>query len=193
MIRINLLPVHEIKQLLKARQEAVALAGLVGVVLFLVACVAFWQLSSINGLKDTLADLNRQKDSYKSVLAEIEKLKEDKAVLERKLSIIKILKKGSQLTVRVLDELINLHPDNRLWLKSLQQSPGTLQLAGTALDNAVIADYMESIERSKYFANAELGQSSEAREGGRKLKSFTLTCGVINPLQSIESTDGAEK
>ncbi len=193
MIRINLLPVKEIKQLIKARQDAVSFLCLVGVVCALVAAVAFWQVSAIGNLQDTLRDLNREKDSYKSVLAEIDKLKEDKAVLERKLSIIRMLKKGSQLTVRVLDELTNLNPENKLWLKSLQQSPGTLRLAGTALDNAVIADYMESIERSDYFANAELGQSSEAREGGKKLKSFTLTCGVVNPLQSIEKSAESEQ
>lgn len=89
------------------------------------------------------------------------------------------LKKGSKVTVRVLDDLANLTPTRRLWLVSLDQKPGSLQLSGIALDNATIAQFMKSLNESPYFTDPKLSRSSLMVVGGRKLKQFSLTCGIV--------------
>jgi type IV pilus assembly protein PilN len=68
-----------------------------------------------------------------------------------------------------------------MWLSSLQQSSGLLQLQGTALDNETIAQYMQQLEASEYFEKTELTSSSQTDIAKQKLKSFSLTSTVVVP------------
>ena len=123
--------------------------------------------------------IENTKHSKKSALEE---------TLEKKLEAIKQLKRGSQQPVRVLDALATLTPADRLWLKSLSQSPNQLQISGVALDNATIAQYMNDLTQSPYFTAANLGSTKLAQVGGRKLKTFTLDVSIKqeNPVPPEE-------
>ena len=55
-----------------------------------------------------------------------------------------------------------------------------LRISGIGLDNATIADFMETLVTSPYFASAELSGTSTTAVQGRQLKSFSLTIGVVN-------------
>ena len=101
--------------------------------------------------------------------------------MEQKLDSIKKLQAGSQVTVRVLDEVASRTPTSRMWLTSLQQSAGRLQLQGIALDNETIAQYMQQLEASEYFEKTELTSSAQTDVAKQKLKSFALTINVIVP------------
>jgi Tfp pilus assembly protein PilN len=79
-----------------------------------------------------------------------------------------------------MDELATLTPSSRLWLNSMSFNGTILRISGIALDNATIADYMETIVTSPYFATAELSGTSTTGVQGRQLKSFSLTINVIN-------------
>lgn len=187
MIRINLLPVRQIKRVQKAKKEIIGFLASVLMLFAFIGIVAFTQIAQVNDLKAAIKSLKIEKNTYQSTINEIEKLKKDKATLEQKLSTIKKLKKGSKITVRVLDEIASLVPANRLWLKSLTLSSQSLNLTGVALDNNTIATYMDRIKDSPFFTSAELGNSSLVVVAGRKLKSFSLTCGV-----AIDDSAGPE-
>ncbi len=188
MVRINLLPVKQIKKVLKARNELIRYFFGLLLLFVLIGIVAFLQIFIVDNLNATIKDLEIEKSSYQSTIREIEKLKKDKAKLDTKLAMIKKLKKGSHITVRVLDEIANITPSNRLWLNSLVQSPNSLQLSGVALDNATIAQFMQRLKTSKYFVSAELANSSLMVVEGRKLKSFSLSCGMIS-TETEEETE----
>ena len=98
-----------------------------------------------------------------------------------KLDSIKKLQSGSQITVRVLDEVASRTPTTRMWITSLQQSAGRLQLQGIALDNETIAQYMQQLEASEYFEKTELTSSAQTDIAKQKLKSFSLTLTVAAP------------
>ena len=160
------------------------------------AVLGGWWLNlshKITTLKTQITALQQKKASYLPILNQIAKLKKDKATLEKKVDVIKKLKQGSQLTVRVLDEVANRTPTNRLWLKSLRESGGQLQLTGVALDNATIAQYMKQLSDSPYFMDADLSNSSQVDIAGRKLKSFSLKLQVTPPVQKNESNSGEKK
>lgn len=181
MIRINLLPVKQLKKKKRLRNEVIVFsAAFVGLLLIL-ALVGLGLSQKISHLKGDIAGLQRKKASYQPILNKIKKLQADKKKLETKLAAIKELKQDSQLTVRVLDEVASRTPSSRLWLKSLKQSKGQLQLAGVALDNATIAQFMQQLNASPYFADADLSSSSQLEIAGRKLKSFSLTLRVKQP------------
>jgi len=193
MIQINLLPVRQIKQRLQIRNE-VAIFG--ASILFLFIAIAGVALSQNIKIKDLTVQnqiLTTKKASYQPILNEIEKLKKDKQEQETKLEVIKKLKTGSQVTVHVMDELAKLTPTNRMWLKSMSQSGLSLDLSGIALDNATIAQFMQSINESSYFSGAELAQTSQTIVAGAKLKSFAMKIGITPPKINQENEPAAEK
>ena len=180
MIHINLLPVRQIKKKIQARKRLFGLGVTLLVVLALLGVVALVLGVKVGDLQASIAALTKEKAKYQTTINQIEQLKKDQALLETKLNTISQLKKGSQLSVRVMDELANLTPSSRLWLNSMSFNGAVLRISGIALDNATIADYMETIVTSPFFATAELSGTSTTGVEGRQLKSFSLTINVIN-------------
>jgi type IV pilus assembly protein PilN len=181
MIHINLLPVRQIKQRLRVRNEVAIFLASMGLLTMLIISVAGGQIIKVNALSSENKILTAKKASYQPILEEIEKLKKDKKEQETKLDVIKKLKAVSQVTVRILDELAKIFPTNRLWLTSLRQSGNTMDLAGVALDNATIAQFMQNITESPYFSSALLSQAQQTAVAGAKLKSFSLSVGIEPP------------
>jgi type IV pilus assembly protein PilN len=180
MIYINLLPVRQIKKNIQARKRVLGLGMALLAVLAFLALVALGLGMKVDELQANIADLRKEKATYQTTINQIEQLKKDQALLETKLNTISQLKKGSQLSVRVMDELASLTPSSRLWLNSMSFNGTILRISGIALDNATIADYMDTIVTSPYFATAELSGTSTTGVQGRQLKSFSLTINVIN-------------
>ena len=180
MIHINLLPVRQIKKKNEALKKIFGLGLTLLVVLAVLGAVALVLGFKVGELNASIAALQKEKAKYQTTINQIEQLKKDQALLETKLNTISQLKKGSQLTVRVMDELATLTPSSRLWLNSMSFKGSILRISGIALDNATIADFMETIVTSPYFATTELSGTSTTAYQGRQLKSFSLTIGVIN-------------
>lgn len=181
MIRINLLPIRQMK---KRRRLKTELAGLLAALLLvLLVLVAVWLslAGKITSLKAELVALEQKKQSYQPIIKQIDTLKKEKQLVEQKLDSIKKLQAGAQVTVRVLDEVASRTTTNRMWLNSLQQSAGRLQLQGIALDNETIAQYMQQLEASEYLEKTELTSSAQIDVAKQKLKSFSLTINVVVP------------
>ena len=181
MIHINLLPVRQIRQRLQVRNEVAIYIASILILMVAISLVSLNKISTIAALKSENSVLSKKKASYQPILDEIEKLKKDKKEQQTKLDVIKKLKTGSQITVHVLDEIARITPSNRLWLNSLKQSGMGVSTTGIALDNATIAQYMDSISASSYFKGVELKKSSQTVIAGAKLKSFALTISIAPP------------
>ncbi|RJX26597.1 MAG: pilus assembly protein PilN [Desulfurivibrio sp.] len=181
MIRINLLPVRQMKKRLRNRNEAIAfLASLV--VLLALLVMASWSMDQkVSSLQTNIKNLNDKKAKYNVILNEIKQLEQDKQKLTAKIDVIKRLKSTSQITVRLLDEIARATPPDSIWLQSLKQSGSAVDLAGIALDNTRLADYMDRLTASPYFPSATLGKSSLTTIAGQDLKSFTLRLEIKNP------------
>lgn len=180
MIQINLLPVRQIQKKVIARKRVLGLGTTFLAVLVILGLVALTLGFKVDDLHASIAALRKEKAHYQTTINQIEQLKKDQALLETKLNTISQLKKGSQLAVRVMDELANLTPSSRLWLNSMSFNGSILRISGIALDNATIADYMETLITSPYLGSAELSGTSTTNVEGRQLKSFSLTIKVIN-------------
>ncbi len=188
MIQINLLPVRQIKKKAQAQKRVLWLGITFIAVLVLLGVVVMVMGYKVDDLNSNIASLRKEKAKYQTTINQIEQLKKDQALLETKLNTISQLKKGSQLAVRVMDEVANLTPSSRLWLNSMSFNGSILRISGIALDNATIADYMETIVTSPYFATAELSGTSTTGIQGRQLKSFSLTIKVVNAEYQQEET-----
>lgn len=188
MIRINLLPVRQIKQRNRARQEVISLAVALLVLLGVIGLLGYHQASRIAELHGESARLKKETDEFQSVVTLIEKIKKEQKVVEDKMKVIKDLKVAAQLPARVLDEIASLTPADRMWLTSLDYSNNVILLSGTALDNATIAEYMNKVGTSDFFQAAELKNSSLIKVGNQKLKSFSMTVNVLASLIPVPTS-----
>jgi type IV pilus assembly protein PilN len=181
MIRINLLPIRQLKKRARLKTELLGFSAVFALVLLILAVGWFALAGKIAGLQEELVALDKKKQSYQPIIKQIDALKKEKQLVEQKLDSIKKLQAGAQVTVRVLDEVASRTPTNRMWLNSLQQSSGRLQLQGIALDNETIAQYMQQLEASEYFEKTELTSSAQTDVAKQKLKSFSLIINVVAP------------
>ena len=176
MLRINLLPVRQIKKRAKARNQLIAMIAAFCCLLVFLGLIGVLQSGMINSLNDQIARLNKQKDEFKPILAQIETMKKQKEELERKTAIINKLRAESSLTVRLLDDVARNVDNKRLWLDSLSQQGPTLSLTGVALDNETVAQFMDKLKSSEFIVDVNLANSSLKVIAGRNLKSFVMTC-----------------
>ena len=187
MLKINLLPVRQLKKRVQARKQILLLCCGVALSLVLFLFIGMHQSNKIEDLNNSIARLEKAEKSYYPILKRIKDLKKTKIELERKTEVIKKLQKDSSLTVRVLDEVANAVGVEKIWLKSLNQKGGMLQLSGIALDNRTISDFMDVLKESPYVIQVNLTDTSLETVSGRNLKKFSLNCKVASPTKKEES------
>ncbi|PIE55760.1 MAG: pilus assembly protein PilN [Desulfobulbus propionicus] len=187
MIKINLLPIREIKRRQKAKQQIATFCF--GILLFLVALglIALYLMAQTARLETKLDGLKKETAKYTKILQEIKELEADKAVLKNQIMVIDQLKESSSLTVHLLDDVARRTPKERIWLNSLSQSGQNLTINGMALDNRTVAKYMDDLRTSPYIHSVSLATASMQTYAGRKLKSFSLSCAVGSPVDDATS------
>lgn len=188
MLKINLLPVRQLKKRAKARKQLFGMFFLFIFVLAVLGITGFLQAQKISTIEDDIAALTKEKNSYTPTLKKIDQLKKDSEELVRKTEIINKLKTDSSLTVRTLDEVANRLDNQRMWLESLQQQTSSLRLSGVALDNQTIAQFMDNLKESPIVQDVTLTNSSLKVVSGRNLQSFELNCVVAQPGKTAPET-----
>ena len=188
MLKINLLPVRQLKKRAKARKQLFGMFLLLLLVLAVLGITGALQAKKISNFEAEIVSLQKQKDSYTPTLKKIEKLKKERQELVRRTDIINKLKTDSSLTVRVIDEVANRVDNQRMWLETLQQQTSSLRLSGVALDNQTIAQFMDNLKESPFVQEVTLASSSLKIVSGRNLKSFELNCVVGQPEKITPAT-----
>ncbi|HIP82682.1 MAG TPA: pilus assembly protein PilN [Desulfocapsa sulfexigens] len=186
MLRINLLPIRQLKKRAKARNQIVTFITLLAFVCLILGTVGFLQTTRIKNIETSIAKLRAERQTYNPILAEMKRLEQAKKDLENKVSIIKKLKRDSSITVHVLDEVAKKVDSKRMWLKSLKQQGASLSLSGIALDNQTVAQFMDALKESPYISSVNLSNASLAKVSGRDLKSFSLACSVTSPQENTQ-------
>ena len=186
MLKINLLPIRQLKRRATAQKQLMGMAGLFLLTLSVLVVIGYIQHQQAQTLQQEITALTTKKQSYTPTLTKIAQLKKDREELSRKTEIIKQLKVDSSLTVHVLDEVAAKLDKQRMWLESLNQQGGALALSGVALDNQTIAQYMDNLKTSAFIQDVSLTNSSLKVVSGRNLKSFELSCSVAFP--KVENT-----
>lgn len=189
MLRINLLPIRQLKKRAKARNQIISLATLFVFIILILGAIGFLQGSRIQGIEDSITTLRQEKLKFAPILAEMKRLEQAKTDLENKIGVIKKLRRDSSITVHILDEVAKTVDSKRMWLKSLKQQGPSLLLTGIALDNRTIAQFMDALKKSPYISGVNLSNASLTKLFGRDLKRFSLACSIINVKETPEQTD----
>lgn len=195
MLRINLLPIRQLKKRAKARNQIIGAFVVFCFVIALLGFVGVIQASRISGLNQEITDKTKEKKSFDKVVKELADLEKKRLDLNNKIKIINKLKTDSSLTVHILDEVARIIDNNRMWLTSLSQNGSQLILSGFALDNQTVAQFMDELKlKSPYVNSVSLTNSSLQTQLGKELKAFSLACSVSAPALPAEGEEeGAEK
>lgn len=173
MVKINLLPIRvELKK--RALIEHIVLVALC-ITLVLIGEYFVHQrlISRLDSIKKEIADTKVEIKRLTAEAGEIEKFKQQKQELERKLDVINELNAKRTGPVEMLDELSLIIPE-KAWLTSITNRGDTMVLEGAAVDNTTIAAFMKQLQASKHFDDVNLVLSKE--EGGQQ--KFSITCKI---------------
>jgi type IV pilus assembly protein PilN len=180
MIRINLLPVREERRKADLRQFAVLLAA---VLVGSVAAAAFfhWKITSdIETVKAQVVATKAEIDRFGPQLKQVEKYRETKAQIEKKLEVIERLEASRAGPVHLLDELATHSPD-RLWITRVTAQGNRISIQGMSLDNELVASFLTALNSSPWFTDVELRQTEAKEREGFKLNAFELSAAVTSP------------
>jgi type IV pilus assembly protein PilN len=181
MIRINLLPVRaaQKKERLRSQMSILALSLLA----ISVACGAEYirMMTTIDDKKAEIASVETEINKLKKEIGEVTRYKKLQADLKKKLEVLQVLKDGRSGPVHLLDELNQALPD-KLWLTDYSASGGSVSISGLAVDENVVAGFMETLGASPYYGNVELKGISQQVKNKIKLQKFTLNCRATQPV-----------
>ncbi|MRR14809.1 hypothetical protein EG833_05150 [archaeon] len=127
-------------------------------------------------LQQEMTDTKLEIQRLTVVAGEIEKFKQQKQELQRKLDIIKDLSAKKTGPVEVLDQLSLIIPE-KAWITSMTNSGNNLVLDGKAVDNPTIALFMKSLQSSPYFQGVELVLTQQEGTNHK----FTIKCQIKLP------------
>lgn len=191
MIKINLLPTKRAGKKTKAPADEVMMQlgiGLGVVLIFLGACGYRWQM-----LVDEIATQTQLKESktkevevLRKKVQEVEDYEKKKLSIENQIRVIEQLRKNQGGPVRLLDYLSQSLDPLKVWLSSVEsdvpvavpgKAPADAQVtvAGRALTNDDIVEFIKNLQQSKYFSSVTLQESVQALEEGVTVYSFKLT------------------
>lgn len=180
MIKVNLLPYHEIaKKETHLRQLTLIATGTLLFILCLVA-VYLWSVGSVKSLEEEVKSKEARLLSLNKMVGEVDKIKQEKQILERKLAVIGELERGRIYTVKLLAEIASHVPVGSVWLEKLMQNGGNVQIEGKAKDNFAIVQMMKNLEVSPFIQSVELVSSKQVEEAQVKLQQFQFSC-VLKP------------
>jgi type IV pilus assembly protein PilN len=144
MIRINLLPVRQVRKQEAGKQQlilfAVVLVG-AGVGNYL-----WWQgrAAENDRLTVQVANVKKEISELDRIIGEVKNIATEKAKLEEKLKVLETLKRGRTGPVKMLDALATATPKN-VWIRKLDEKDGAMAVEGSAMSNDDLAEYMKAL------------------------------------------------
>jgi type IV pilus assembly protein PilN len=192
MIRINLLPVRTSRRLEAVKQELIL--GGIGIGLLALVCgvVFMFQSAQANELRRANARLQEDLDNLRLIVARVDEVEKINEELRRKLSVIGNLQASKTGPVHLLDELSAATPE-KLYISSLQEQSGNIELSGNAASNEVISQFLINLEKTSWFEDVYLISIDQTSINDYNLKHFQVSARVVVPTVSSESTaDGGK-
>jgi len=198
MIRVNLLPVKEIKAAVSRRRELIIGGIVLGSVVMVLLATYLLQYYRMSKLSSELEILHREIQALNVKVKEVGELQNKIKEYTSKHNIISDLNKKKTGPIGIMESLSAATPA-RLWLTEFKETGGRLTINGTAADNQTVAEFMKALAASAYFSDVELVETTQSGQESGPLKKFSIKSGVFylpapNPQSKSEGVkDSAEK
>ena len=176
MIRINLLPYQEKAKKETQTKQLVIVAGCFILFFLIVGMVHLWITVSVSSLDKDVKAKDEKILVLNKLIGEVDQIKNEKKILERKLGVIQNLEKNRSYPVRLLADVASKVPTKDVWLDKLSQTGMSMQVEGKARDNFAVVQFIKNMEGSMYIQSVELVSSKQLEMSGIKLQQFVLSC-----------------
>jgi len=173
MIRINLLPVREIKKQAVLRRQLDIFGAAIVVILIGVGVVWMLDMRTIGRLEAEKAGWRIELERLKPIVDQVEALERQETFLSTRLETIQRLRSNQRGPVHVLDEL-SRNLSEQSWLEAIDEGGGVYKVTGYALTNFAVADLLRNLQRSKEFAAVDLVSSEQVVIATREIKKFII-------------------
>lgn len=181
MIKINLLPSQKAKKGKKKLeiQSQLILASIVLSVLFLVLGYIWILLNEkVDGLTADKTKLTTELGVLKAKVKEVENYERDKKAVEEKIQVIEKLRKNQSVPVLLLDQISRSLPE-KVWLVSVVEQNGVIDLEGKATTNSEIVDFINNLKKSSLFKDVQILESRQNPEGTISIYTFKLKWSLV--------------
>ncbi len=164
MANINLLPWRETLRQKKQKNYLILLAitsACACLILLLMHFIYEYQISSQDSRN---AYLKKEMLVVNAEIKEIKKLKEKKASMIERISLVRSLQNTRPVVVHLFDEIARSMPDD-LYLTGLSLKGQRLTVNGVAKNNRLIAALIRQLDDSAWFANPNLSKIETLKSG----------------------------
>ena len=173
MIRINLLPVKELKAEEVRRRELTIGSSSLAVTIALILTVYGYQWRQASGLETELDELRKELQVLNLKAKEVGELQKKVKEFEGKNKVIEDINKKKSGPVRVMESLSMATP-GALWLTEFRESGGNLTITGVAMDNQTIAEFLKALAAHPYFTNTELVETTQNQQVNMPPRRFSI-------------------
>jgi type IV pilus assembly protein PilN len=184
MIRINLLPLRQVKRREEGRQILVVYAG--ALVVALALNYLWW--NTLDGQKQQhaqrIARTQQRIAELEKVIGDVNNLNKRKAEIEKRLKVLDEVRKSRSGPVRMMDALATATP-KRVWLNEMTEAANSVKLRGTALSHDDVAEFMRSLSGVVWTPKG-LGRLVELKRETKTSRVELATQGVIAEFPNNE-------
>jgi type IV pilus assembly protein PilN len=173
MIRINLLPVRELRKKASLQRQGMMLGVAAGMGAVLALCVHLKLGADVVAGQRRLQGARAELAKLEEMRKKVDEFRAEREAIERKLKVIADLEKARKAPVRLLDEIATRIP-RRMWLRKVALDRGELALEGVSLDAEIVAAFLTSLEESPLISEVELGETALKETDGLKLNTFQI-------------------
>ena len=193
MIRINLLPFRAARKKENIRRQ-VSIFVLSLAFLLIILFYYNWTLGSqIGGLNADIRETKSDLEKYEKINKEIAAIKQKLSNLKKKMAVMDTLEANRFEPTRLLDTMTQVVVPKRMWFTNLESKDGTVKIAGIALDNKTVADFMVRLEESGLFSDVDLKTLKQHKVGNSSnFKSFHISCVKKPPAERKTNKNSAK-
>lgn len=124
-----------------------------------------------------LSSIQQELTANADVAQVLKQLNSEKKRLEDQMEVIRKLNKNRLRTIKALDKLQSLTPDN-LWFQTVQFDGSKCQMSGLASSSDDISLLIKRMEESVIFSEVVLTSSTEQQSEHGTFKKFDLGCSL---------------
>jgi type IV pilus assembly protein PilN len=172
MIRINLIPIKERKEIKGLNELILGILAIVAVFALLVA-IDLIQTKRIRDINNRIVSVKKRINQLEEVKKKVEEFKAKNKELEEKIKVINVLEENRTGPLFVMDALGEAIP-NRAWIDKFSEKNSTAKIEGVAWDELTVADFMKRLQSYPYFKDVELKVISTKEMQQLPLKTFVI-------------------
>jgi len=183
---INLLPWRENARREMQQQFIAILAGISGVVVFLIFLLNFYYSERLSGQEYRNNYLQSEISILDKRIREIRDLNKTKESLNKRIKLIEQLQSSRNLGTQILNEVALIVPAG-IYLTKVEKKGTGLLITGRSESNNRLANMIRQIEQSDLLSNAVLESIVAGEKENSLLSNFSMTVSVDEYLPEGET------